>query len=34
LKVPPESVRNIKKGDTMAVALALEDKGALTPPKR
>jgi hypothetical protein len=34
LKVPPESVRNAKKGDRMTVALALTDKGPAKPSKR
>ena len=30
LRVPPESLRNVKKGDTVTVRLALKDTG---PPK-
>lgn len=34
LRVPPESVRKAKKGDTMTVAVALKDKGPAKPIKR
>jgi hypothetical protein len=34
VKVPPETVRKAKKGDTMTVALALTDKGPAKGSKR
>ena len=34
LRVPSESVRKAKKGDTMTVAVALQDKGPAKPVKR
>ncbi len=34
LRVPPESIRNAKKGDPLTVNLALKDNGPAKPDKR